>query len=183
MVEFDLDKLKEQSDELVDNLKYYELYGKPIVDEYSAELDEKVQAIRNYINQIREYDLSFDVPSLQKICLDLSSTIYFTNDKLERLSLLEDMSNIKYKDKYNEAYTRRQGASTQENRKYTSEQLRSIAEQEALSERLINFIYTHAAKVLQGKIDSAYELLKSCSKSLSAEIQSMQTYGVGNKYQ
>ena len=163
-------------------LEYYEIYGEPLVSEYAEELDSKVDAIRNYLNNIRELDLDFDVPSLQRICLDLSSTIYYAQDRLEKLNLLADMSKIKYKDAYNEAYTSRQKAAKQEDRKYTAEQLRAIAEQESLEENLINFIYTRAAAVIKGKIDAANELLKSCSKSLSAAITEMQTYQVGNKF-
>ena len=67
------------------------------------------------------------------------------------------MSKIKYKDSYNEIYTSKQSAAKQEDRKYTAEQLRAIAEKESIEENLINFIYTRAASVLKGKIDAAYQ--------------------------
>jgi len=163
-------------------LDYYDKYGQKIVEDYAADLDGKVEAIQTYLNNIRQYDLEFDVPSLQKICIDLSTTIYYTNDKLEKLNLLADMSKIKYKAAYNESYTGKQEATTVDKRKYTAEQLRAIAEQDALEEELISFIYNRAAAVLKSKIESANEILKSCSKSLSAEIQSMSTYAMSNKF-
>ena len=178
----EIQSLDSKYQEVKSYLEYYDIYGQPLVDEYAEDLDKKVSAVQTYLSQIREYNLDFDVPSLQKICIDLSSTLYYAQDRLEKLNLLADMSKIKFKDAYNEAYTSKQSAAKQEERKYTAEQLRAIAEQETLEENLINFIYTRASSVLKGKIDAAYELLKSCSKALSAEIQSMQTYQISNKF-
>lgn len=175
------DSLESKNDELKSHLEYYNKLGRPLVEEYTKELDEKVSAVKQYLDQIREFDLGFDVLSLQKMVLDLSSTIYFTQERVEKLGLLEDLSKIKYKKAYNDAYMSKQGAATLESRKYTSDQLRALADTEALEENLINFIYSHAASVLKTKIDAAYELLKAVSKCLSAEIQSMQTFSVGTK--
>lgn len=172
-----------QSEQLKNNLDYYNKLGKPVVDEYSKDLDEKVNSIKNYLNQIRSYNLDFDIPSLQRMLVDLSTTIYYTNDRLEKLGLLEDMSKLKYKDRYNEAYLSKQGTTTVADKKYTVEQLKAYADNEALSENLINFIYSHAASTLKSKIDSANELLKALSKILSSEIAQLQVYGVSGKYQ
>lgn len=176
MQEINDDLLDQQSEELKNNLKYYDRIGQPIVDQYISELDDKITAIRDYLNRCREYNLDFDVPSLQRMVIDLSSTIYYTNDRLEKLNLLADMSKIRYKDKYNEAYLAKQQGAKLEDRKYTAEQLRAIADQEALEETVINFIYTRAAAVLKGKIDSANEVLKAVSKALSASITMMQQF-------
>lgn len=178
----EIQSLDSKYQEVKSYLEYYDIYGQPLVDEYAEDLDAKVDAVQTYLKGVREYNLDFDVPSLQKIVIDLSSTIYYAQDKLEKLNLLADMSKIKFKDAYNEAYTSRQTAAKQEDRKYTGEQLRALAEQETLEENLINFIYTRASSVLKGKIDAAYELLKACSKSLSAAIAEMNVYQVSNKY-
>lgn len=177
------EELKKQSEELKSNLDYYNELGKPIVDEYAKELDTKVAQIKSYLGQIQEYHLDFDVPSLQRMCVDLSTTIYFTESRLDELGLLEDMSNLRFKDKYNEAYLAKQGQSTVADKKFTVEQLKAHANSEALSENLINFIYSHAASTLKSKIDSSYELLKVISKVLSAEIAALNQFGVTGKYQ
>lgn len=175
MINIDRSKLNNEYEKIKSYLSYYEEYGAPLVKEYSKDLDEKVDGITNYLNQCRTYNLDFDVVSLQRIVIDLSSTIYYTSSRLEQVEILADMAKISYKDKYNEAYTSRQGASRQEDRKYTSDQLKALADQEAIEEELVHFIYDHCAAVLKAKIDAANELLKSCSKSLSAEISSMQS--------
>ena len=93
----------------------------------------------------------------------------------------DERPGIKFKDKYNEAYLTKQG-NNEAGKKYSVEQLKSYAEQEALSEKLLNFIYSHSAKILKAKIDSANELLKCCSKILSSKIQEMQTFGLKNNH-
>ena len=50
-----------QSEQLKNNLDYYNKLGKPVVDEYSKDLDEKVNSIKNYLDQIRSYNLDFDI--------------------------------------------------------------------------------------------------------------------------
>ena len=176
MLVIDSEKLKSKYDNIKSYLDYYRVLGSPLVEEYSKDLDSKVESVRTYLDNIRKYDLDFDVLSLQKIVIDLSSTIYYTTSRLEQVNLLADMSKVSYKDKYNEAYTSKQGAMKLEDRKYTADQLRALADQEAIEEELVHFIYEHAAAVLKSKIDSANELLKACSKSLSAQIQSMQSF-------
>lgn len=181
MLVIDSEKLKSKYDNIKSYLDYYHILGSPLVEEYSKDLDSKVESVRTYLDNIRKYDLDFDVLSLQKIVIDLSSTIYYTTSRLEQVNLLADMSKVSYKDKYNEAYTSKQGAMKLEDRKYTADQLRALADQEAIEEELVHFIYEHAAAVLKSKIDSANELLKACSKSLSASIQSMQSFQYGQR--
>jgi len=179
--EISLENLKSHSESLKSNLELYHEIGEPIVNEYCKDLDDKVNSIKNYLSQIRQYNLEFDVPSLQKIVIDISSCIYYTNENYEKISLLEDMARVRYKDKYNESYLSKQGAAKVENRDYTKDQLKAIADQEAIEEELIHFIYTHAASTIKAKIESAEELLKACSKSLSAQIESMKQFGYGQK--
>lgn len=178
MISIDNIKLKAEYDKIKSYLAYYEEYGAPLVEEYSKELDTKVAGIKNYLDQCKEYNLDFDVPSLQRIVVDLSSTIYYTSSRLEQVKILADMAKISYKDKYNEAYTSKQGAATVEKRKFTADQLRAMADQEAIEEELIHFIYSHCADIIKSKIDAANELLKSCSKSLSASIEEMKLTGM-----
>ena len=181
MINIDDTKLSSEYNKIKGYLNYYEQYGLPLVEEYSKDLDEKVDGIHAYLNQCREYNLDLDVPSLQRIVIDLSATIYYTSSRLEQVEILADMAKISYKDKYNEAYTSKQGAAKIEDRKYTSEQLRALAEQEAIEQELTHFIYEHCAEILKSKVDAANELLKACSKALSAAIQEMSTFV--NKYQ
>ena len=181
MINIDNNKLSEKYNKVKSYLEYYEKYGAPLVAEYSKELDDKVKGIANYLDQCRNYNLDFDVVSLQRIVIDLSSSIYYTSSRLEQVEILADMAKITYKDKYNEAYTSRQGAATVENRRYTSDQLKALADQDSLEEELVHFIYSHCADLLQAKIDAANELLKAVSKSLSASIEEMKLTGLSNR--
>jgi len=177
VIEIDDSRLGTEYRKIKSYLSYYDKYGAPLVEEYSKDLDQKVDDITSYLNQCRTYNLDLDVPSLQRIVIDLSSTIYYTSSRLEQVEILADMAKISYKDKYNEAYTSKQGSARIDQRKYTSEQLRALAEQESIEEELVHFIYSHCADILKSKIDAANELLKSCSKSLSAAIEEMKLAG------
>ena len=181
MININEQKLKNKYGEIKSYLEYYDEYGQPLVEEYAHELDDKVNSIKTYMSQIKEYDLEADIPSLQQILIELSSTIYFANDGLEKLNLMADMSKIIYKDVYNNAYLTKQG-NTEAGKKFSVPQLQAYADTEALEENLINFIYQRACSVLNSKIDSANDLLKACSKILSSRIQELQTFGVGGKY-
>lgn len=181
MIDIDTDKLGTEYKKVRSYLSYYKEYGEPLVEEYSKTLDEKTDAITQYLTQCREYNLDFDVPSMQRICLDLSSTIYYTSSRLQQVELLADMAKISYKDKYNDIYTSTQKGARQEDRKYTGEQLRALAETGAIEEELVHFIYSHAADIIKSKIDAANEMLKVCSKILSSLITEMQQFGLQNK--
>jgi len=170
------DEIRKMSESLHNDFRYLNEECDKIATEYSRDLDEKVDRITWYLKATKDNNLDFDVPSLQRMAMELSAIIYYANDRLEKLQILSDMAEIKYRDKYNESYLSKQGAKKLEDRTLTKDQVKSMAEQESLPEELISFIYSHAAKILKGKIDSAYELLKSVSKSLSAEITQMQQF-------
>lgn len=166
--------------ELSSNISYFDKIGKPILDEYSKELDEKVTAIRTYLDNVRKYDLDFDIPSLQKALLDLTSTIFFTNAKLEQLGVLEDVSKLQYQTTYNNAYLEKQG-SYEAGTKYSVQQLKAYADQEALSDNILNSIYSHCSKILKAKIDSANEVSKALSKILSSRMLELQVMQYNNR--
>lgn len=166
--------------ELASNIAYFDRIGKPILDEYSKDLDEKVTAIRTYLDNVRKYDLDFDIPSLQKALLDLTSTIFFTNAKLEQLGVLEDVSKLQYQTTYNNAYLEKQG-SYEAGTKYSVQQLKAYADQEALSDNILNSIYSHCSKILKAKIDSANEVSKALSKILSSRMLELQVMQYNNR--
>lgn len=175
----DMIELENKSLQIKSNVAYFDEIGKPILDEYSKELDEKVTAVRTYLDSCRKYDLEFDLGSLQRALLDLTSTIFFTNEKLERLGVLEDVSKLQYQTTYNQAYLDKQG-SYEAGTKYSVQQLKSYADQEALSDSILNSIYSHCAKILKAKIDSANEVSKALSKILSSRMLEMQMMQYNN---
>ena len=67
------ENLNLKNEDLKSYLEYYNRLGKPLVEDYTSELDEKVNSVKTYLNQIKEYDLQFDVLSLQKIVIDYQS--------------------------------------------------------------------------------------------------------------
>ena len=51
MLDVSESSLVAKNEELKSHLEYYNLLGKPLVEEYTKELDEKVTAVKTYLNQ------------------------------------------------------------------------------------------------------------------------------------
>ena len=66
--------------------------------------------------------------------------------------------------------------------KYTVQQLKAYADQVALSDNVLNFIYARCSKILKDKVDQANEVAKALSKILSSLIQEMQTFNYTSKH-
>ena len=183
-IEIDRDDLMNHSSELSNNMKYFEEIGKPLLEEYSKELDDKVAAVKRYLDSVKQFNLDFDIPSIQKALLDLTTTIFFTTEKLEKIGWLEDVSKLQYQTTYNNAYLEKQGQEVAGGAggKFTVQQLKAYADQMALSDNVLNFIYSRCSKILKDKVDQANEVAKALSKILSAEIQSMQTFNYSQKH-
>lgn len=180
-VQISQEDLLKHSGELNSNMEYFEAIGRPLLEEYSKDLDEKVASVKKYLDNVRLYDLDFDTLSIQKALLDLTTTIFFTTEKLEKIGWLEDVSKLQYQTTYNNAYLEKQG-NYAAGEKYTVQQLRAHADQVALSDNVLNFIYARCSKILKDKVDQANEVAKALSKILSAQIQSMQTFNYSQKH-
>lgn len=183
-VEINHEDLLKHSEELNSNMRYFEEIGRPLLEEYSKDLDAKVSAVRSYLDRIKEFNLDFDMPSIQRALLDLTTTIFFTTEKLERIGWLEDVSKLQYQTTYNNAYLEKQGteAAGGAGGKFTVQQLKAYADQKALSDNVLNFIYSRCSKILKDKVDQANDVAKALSKILSAEIQSMQMFNYSQKH-
>ena len=183
-VQINQEDLFAHSQELNDNMKYFEDIGRPLLEEYSKDLDDKVAAVRRYLDSVKLYNLDFDLPSVQKALLDLTTTIFFTTEKLEKVGWLEDVSKLQYQTTYNNAYLEKQGseAAGGAGGKFSVQQLKAYADQVALSDNVLNFIYSRCSKILKDKVDQANEVAKALSKILSVQIQSMQTFNYSAKH-
>lgn len=180
-VQINQDDLLAHAQELNSNMEYFESIGRPLLEEYSKDLDEKVGAVKAYLDQCRQYDLDFDILSIQKALLDLTSTIFFTTEKLEKVGWLEDVSKLQYQTTYNNAYLEKQG-NYSAGEKFTVQQLKAYADQVALSDNVLNFIYSRCSKILKDKVDQANDVSKALSKILSAKIAEMQLSGYNSKH-
>lgn len=180
-VEINHEDLIKHSEELNSNMAYFESIGRPLLDMYSKDLDEKVEAVKNYLNRVKELNLDFDAPSVQRALLDLTTTIFFTTEKLEKIGWLEDVSKLQYQTAYNNAYLEKQG-NYAAGEKFTVQQLKAHADQVALSDNVLNFIYARCSKILKDKVDQANDVAKALSKILSYQINAMQTFNYAQKH-
>ena len=63
-VQINQEDLLQHAQELNSNMEYFESIGRPLLEEYSKDLDEKVGAVKAYLDQCRQYDLDFDILSI-----------------------------------------------------------------------------------------------------------------------
>lgn len=183
-VDINHEDLIKHSEELNANMRYFEEIGRPLLEAYSKDLDEKVAAVRTYLDRVKEYNLSFDLPSVQRALLDLTTTIFFTTEKLEQIGWLEDVSKLQYQTTYNNAYLEKQGSEVAGGAggKYTVQQLKAYADQMALSDNVLNFIYSRCSKILKDKVDQANDVAKALSKILTSINNEMQTFNYNAKH-
>ena len=60
-VQINQEDLIQHANELNSNMEYFESIGRPLLEEYSKDLDEKVASVKTYLDQCRLYDLDFDL--------------------------------------------------------------------------------------------------------------------------
>ena len=176
MLDITVEDLSNQAAELDTYIDYYNKIAKPVVDNYSRDLDDKMIQITEYIDRVKKYNIGYDSVTIQRHLMELSAIVYFTNENLEKVGLRDDIAQLVYKTNYNEAYLTKQGKNDA-GTKYSVKQLEAFAEREALSDSIVKFLYSRAYKILSAKVESADTMLRTLSKILSALIADMQTTG------
>lgn len=137
---------------------------KLLVEECSRDLDSYVDQIRDNFTNIAIVDDS----TLDNIILNIPLLIYYTNAKLERLGLKDDLSTIERKKKLRDFFD----SLDSDIIKNKSERLQ-ISELNTTDAEILSNIYTRAYKTVKSNIDTAYELLASCKKIMSRRIEQL----------
>lgn len=166
------EKIKEKDEELKEWLVVYDKYGAPLVEEYANELDKKVKEINDYINYCRKMHLDYDVTTVQQYVMELANILYFVSDRVEKLGSLSDLAKMTMEMKYSEAYVNKQGKNDA-GTKYSVEQLKSIANNAVLEEKVLKFVYERAYKSLQAKVTQGETIRSSLNKILSVKIETI----------
>lgn len=161
------DDITKSADALEDNMKYFKEIGDPVIDYYSKDLDNLMLEIKSYLTTTSA--ASYDMNSLQMFFTQLTNIVYFTSTNVERVGMLNDLSNMAYKDAFNNSMINKGTDSA----KLTVAKLTAIAEQESLTESVLNFIYSRSYKILKAKVDGAEEMIRTLSKIISYKMQTM----------
>lgn len=150
------------------DVSYAEEIAIKTVEASTAPLDELMLTIYNEIVCQEEPATS----SIEKHFLALSNCLYFLGDKLEKVGIYDDISKAKVKEKYNNAYL--SYVNPVDGKKRTVAEAQTSAENESITESLVNTIYARAYKIFKYKIDTAQTMLSTLSKMLSKRMQDAQ---------
>lgn len=165
MTQEELNSIYEALDKDVD---YAEQIAVSTVNSKTAQLDELMRNIYNEIVAQEEPATS----SIEKYFLALSNCLYFLGDSLEKVGIYDDISKAKAKEKYNNAYL--SYVNPVDGKKRTVAEAQTSAENESITESLVNTIYARAYKIFKYKIDTAQTMLSTLSKMLSKRMQDAQ---------
>lgn len=104
---------------------------------------------------------------LEQYYTELTNAIYFVGERVEKIGVLEDMSKLTAKQKYNDIYL---DVSDNAEKKMTVAAITAQAEAGSVYETTVNTVYSKAYKIFKFKIDAAQEMMKCLSKLISRRI-------------
>lgn len=171
--DIDVDKVNELMEETQSNVRYFEDITNKVVNSYCSGLDNLMEDIYNDI-------ISKDQPplnTLEKYFLQLSNSLYYMGDKLERLGIYDAMSKNAYKEVYNKSYLNQTDVGDTK-KKPTVAELTAQAENDAQYENIVSDVYAKAYKIVKNKVDAATTMLNSISKIISKRMTEMQLNSV-----
>ena len=151
-----------------------------VVTNEMAELDLLMGEIRDKIVNAP------DVPDsiIERYFLQLTNMLYFLTTKCESFGFYDDITKANARLKYNEAYAENQMKHLNDTKKPTQNDNQMYAEQNSVDENALNIIYSRSVKIIKGKLESAYEMVRTLSKLLSVRMNNAQaTYNSRKLYE
>lgn len=136
-----------------------EMAVKHIVDLHTKELQIVIHKIRDLLKD--ETDQLTDL-EIDDIMLQLPILLFDVTDDQELVGMQSDLASQIYKESYNEAYKLARG---------TIADKQSVAELNAMEQKLDSLIYERAYKIIKQKINMAIETLNAVKKVQSTRQQ------------
>lgn len=130
------------------------------VDEVCSELDKEIIFISTNMGKLTDNDLML-------ISMKLPTIIYNVYTQLETIGGKADTAKIVVENTYNKKFTSIDGG--------TVDYKKSIASIEVSEQEMYVVGYQRAYKLIQGRVQAAYELVNSAKKILSVKEQERQT--------
>ena len=130
-----------------------------IVDKHTGDLAQVIHKIRDMLKD--ETDQLTDL-EIDDIMLQLPILLFDVTDDQELVGLQSDLANQIYNEAYNEAYKLARG---------TMGDKKSVAELNAMTNKLDSFIYDRSYKIIKQKIQMAQETLNAVKKVQTSRQQ------------
>lgn len=152
------------------NVEYFNEVAAETAGKYTKHLDKLMQDLYKIV--VKPSDVATE--DLERYYLELTNLIYFMGDKLEQLSIYDDMSKSAQKEVFNKAYLSNQLKDADKKNKTTVAENTAVAEQESQYEAVVNSIYNHAYKIVKFKIESAQDMVGTLRKVISRRMSEQQ---------
>jgi hypothetical protein len=134
-----------------------------IIEPYVSELDDYMKWVREILRDDEKPPTDVE---LDDIAMTLSTLIYFVSTGTEQMGIRDDLSKVAYKEAYNTARSMLD--------KGTVADKNTQAELDALSDHIVNVVYSKAYKIMKAKAESAQEVLASVKKVISRRCSEME---------
>lgn len=155
----DIYQLKKTTDDFrVDcerNAQYIDKIVDDLVNTYSKELDTLMETVKTMLYS----DEDWTTTEFESVALKLPCLLYYVATYQEKVGIRADLSKLLNAEKYNRVYQKTQGSIPDR---------KIAADLETQAEAMITSATNHAYKILQGKVQVAFEMLNSVKKILNA---------------
>lgn len=135
-----------------------------IIEPYISELDDYMKFVHSVLKDDEHPPTDVE---LDDFAMNLSTLIYFASTGTEQMGIRDDLSKVAYKEAYNTARSMLD--------KGTVADKNTQAELDALSDHIVNVVYSKAYKIMKAKVESAQEVLASVKKVISRRCSEMET--------
>lgn len=127
---------------------------------YTCDLDELVDSVKKLITS----DDDLTIEELESVALKIPVFLYSLAADHEYVGIKVDVSKQVQYDKYSKIYATQSG---------TSNYRESVATAGTYSEGIIKIVNTRAYKLINDKVEAAYELLNSVKKIITRKAESL----------
>lgn len=138
-----------------------------IVKSYSDYLDAVMQAI--YTDVVTNKDCSDD--TLEKYFLELSSTLYFVGEQVERIGISNDVAESNFKEKFNTMYLNACAEKDEKGKSIrTVNENTAVASESSKYEKMVSEVQSRAYELLKYKVGAAQTMVGTLSKMISKKM-------------
>ena len=163
-------KIEEVKNKIEEYMIEINKYSSEIISKYTDTLDSIMRDIKNDVIDSDNVDDAL----LQHYFLSLTNALYFIGSSVESVGFYDDISELNYKLAYNEAFIENKAKSVGNAVKQTNADNQIAAENNSVSEQVMNLVYSRSYKIIKAKIDAGYEMVRTLSKILSSRQQEKQ---------
>ena len=138
-----------------------------IVKTYSSYLDAVMQAI--YTDVVTNKDCSDD--TLEKYFLELSSTLYFVGEQVERIGISNDVADASFKERFNTMYLNACAEKDEKGKSVrTVNENTAVASEGSKYEKMMSEVQSRAYELLKYKVNAAQTMVGTLSKMISKKM-------------